>query len=131
MTRDGPIVLVLLSVGLGAAIGASLRWGLSYLLNSRWDAMPLGTLACNLSGAFAIGCAVAALIQHPEVPPLARLFLVTGLLGGLTTFSTFSSESVAMLMNGLWMKAFLHASAHLFGSLACTAAGFWCVNRLL
>ena len=86
VTRDGPLLLVLFSVGLGTAIGASLRWGLSYLLNSRWGVMPLGTLACNLSGAFAIGCAVAALLQHPEVPPLARLFLVTGLLGGAHDF---------------------------------------------
>ena len=112
-TRDGNLFLVLAAVASGAAVGASLRWALSYGFNKVWDVMPAGTLICNLVGAFVIGLLTAFFVQHPGVHPAVRLFVVTGLLGGLTTFSTFSMENVSMLMAGDWMRAFLHAGTHL------------------
>lgn len=128
MTRDGTLLTVLTAVGGGAAIGACLRWALSYWLNSKLAFLPLGTLASNLVGGFLIGAAVAFFASHLSVSPVVRLFLVTGLLGGLTTFSTFSAENVAMLMAGDYARAFGHAALHLFGSFAMTAAGMWVVR---
>ena len=100
MTKDGPFWLVACAVGSGAALGAILRWALSYALNARIEQIPLGTLAANWLGGYLIGLAAAGLSSHPAVSPAARLFIVTGFLGGLTTFSTFSSEADAMLRGG-------------------------------
>ncbi len=113
-----------LAVGLGAAIGAWMRWGLGMWLNPAFPAMPLGTLAANLVGGYVIGLAIAWFAEHPGVPPEARLFLITGLLGGLTTFSTFSAEVVATLMRGLWVTGGLIALTHLTGSFFATWLGF-------
>lgn len=113
-----------LAVGLGAAIGAWMRWGLGLWLNPAFPAMPLGTLAANLVGGYVIGLAIAWFAEHPGVPPEARLFLITGLLGGLTTFSTFSAEVVATLMRGLWVTGGLIALTHLAGSFFATWLGF-------
>ena len=113
----------LLAVGLGAALGAWLRWLLAILLNPVLPTLPLGTLAANLVGGFLVGVAVAAFADRTEIPQVWRLFIITGFLGGLTTFSTFSAESVALLMRGSYAWAFAHAGAHLFGSLALTALG--------
>ena len=121
--RDGPLWAALLSVGAGAVLGAWLRWGLSYWLNPRVPELPLGTLAANLVGGYLIGIAVAVFAAHPALPPFWRLLIVTGFLGGLTTFSTFSAENVAMLGSGAWASAMVHAGLHLFGSLLATAAG--------
>ncbi len=129
MTRDGPLVAVLAAIAFGAVLGAWLRWGLSYWLNDR-AALPLGTLAANLIGAYIIGLAVATFAMHPSLSPLWRLFLVTGLLGALTTFSTFSAESVAMIGTGQWSLALAHTAAHLLGSLAATGAGIATVRAL-
>jgi len=123
MTRDGPLGLVLLAVAVGAVLGAWLRWGLSYWLNPRLAHLPLGTLAANLVGGYLIGVAVAVFAAHPAISPAWRLLIVTGFLGGLTTFSTFSSESVALIQGGAYGPALLHAGLHLFGSLAATMAG--------
>lgn len=122
-TKDGPLWLVLTAVGSGAAAGAVLRWALSYALNPRWPLMPLGTLCANLLGGWLIGLALAWTSAHPELPPALRLFIITGFLGGLTTFSTFSAENVALLMRGSLGTALLHAGLHLFGSLAACWAG--------
>ena len=111
------------SVGVGAALGAWLRWGLGTWLNPRFAALPAGTLLANLVGGYLIGVAVAWISARPEVSPEWRLFVVTGFLGGLTTFSTFSAESVGMLLRGDYGWAALHASGHLFGSLTMTALG--------
>jgi CrcB protein len=123
MTRDGPLLTVLAAIAIGAVLGAWLRWGLSYWLNPRLEHLPLGTLASNLVGGYLIGLAVAALAAHPAVSPYWRLIVVTGFLGGLTTFSTFSAESVVLMQGENWAAAAVHAMAHLGGSLAATVAG--------
>ncbi|MEQ1662962.1 MAG: fluoride efflux transporter CrcB [Thiobacillus sp.] len=119
-----------LAVGLGAAIGAWLRWGLGLWLNPVSPEFPLGTLAANLVGGYGIGLAIAWLSDHPGVPPEMRLFLITGLLGGLTTFSTFSAEVVAAMMRGLWMTGGLIALSHMAGSLLATGLGLATVRLL-
>lgn len=111
------------AISAGASLGALLRWGLASRLNAVLPALPLGTLAANLIGGYCIGLAVAWLGQNPQLPPQVRLFIVTGLLGGLTTFSTFSAEVVHQLESGAYGWAFATAGAHLFGSLALTALG--------
>jgi CrcB protein len=120
----------LIAVGTGAALGAWLRWGLGMLFNPVFPTLPLGTLAANLIGGYLIGVAVAFFDQHPGLPPEARLLLITGLLGGLTTFSTYSAEVVSMLARAQYLWALATAALHLFGSLALTALGILTVNVL-
>jgi len=112
-----------IAVGLGAMLGAWLRWGFGLLLNHRFPPVPLGTLAANILGGYLVGIAVAWISARPEIPPEWRLFIVTGFLGGLTTFSTFSAESVAMLLRGDYGWALLHTTWHLVGSIVATALG--------
>ncbi len=112
------------AVGLGAALGAWLRWGLSAWLNLRVPSFPLGTLAANLAGGYLVGFCVAFFVARADLAPEWRLFAVTGLLGGLTTFSTFSAEVVELLMRGEVAPAAALAFAHLAGSLLLTFAGF-------
>ena len=112
------------AVGAGAALGAWLRWGLSAWLNPRVPQYPLGTLAANLVGGYFVGVAIAFFIARTDLAPEWRLFVVTGLLGGLTTFSTFSAEVTEHLLRGGYGHALVLAAAHLAGSLALTAAGF-------
>lgn len=113
-----------LAVGLGAAIGAWLRWGMGLLLNHLHAQVPVGTLSANLVGGYLIGIAVGFFGTHPTVPPEWRLFAVTGFLGGLTTFSTFSAEAMVLLQRGDYVWAFTHSALHLFGSIAFCIAGF-------
>lgn len=112
------------AVGLGAALGAWLRWGLSAWFNPVVPALPLGTLAANLVGGYLVGVAVAYFAANTAIAPEWRLFCITGFLGGLTTFSTFSAESVQLLMGAQYVAAFAHTAAHLAGSLAATFLGF-------
>lgn len=112
------------AVGFGAALGAWLRWGLSAWLNPRVPSFPLGTLAANLAGGYLVGFCVAFFVARVDLAPEWRLFAVTGLLGGLTTFSTFSAEVVELLMRGQVAPAAALAFAHLAGSLLLTFAGF-------
>ena len=116
-------LLSVAAISAGASLGAVLRWMLSVRLNPILPALPLGTLAANLIGGYAVGIAVAWLGHHPELPPHWRLFVVTGLLGGLTTFSTFSAEVVAHLESGRLAWALMVGVAHLSGSLLLTALG--------
>ncbi|HUW75623.1 MAG TPA: fluoride efflux transporter CrcB [Gallionella sp.] len=112
-----------LAVGLGAAFGAWLRWWLGIMLNPIFPTLPLGTLAANLSGGYLIGVAIAFFSQYSGLPPEARLFVITGFMGGLTTFSTFSAEAVALISRSEYTWALAHTAVHLGGSLAMTALG--------
>ena len=114
----------LAAVGTGAACGAWLRWGLSTWLNPRAPNFPLGTLASNMIGGYLIGLAVAYFLVRADLPPHWRLFVITGFLGGLTTFSTFSAEVTELLMRGEYGYGLALAATHLAGSLLLTAAGF-------
>ncbi|HYG44813.1 MAG TPA: fluoride efflux transporter CrcB [Bordetella sp.] len=115
------IPLNFLAVAIGAALGACARWLLGMWLNtSTW---PWGTLVVNLLGGYLIGVALAVLLAHPEWPQWIRLAAVTGFLGGLTTFSTFSAETVGMLERGAYASALGYTAASLAGSLALTALG--------
>jgi CrcB protein len=109
---------------LGAAAGASLRWLFSLALNDLQPSLPPGTLLANLLGGLLAGFAMAWLLRHPELSPAWRLFITTGFLGGLTTFSTFSAESLALIMRGDMMMAAVHSVFHLVGSLAAAAIGY-------
>jgi CrcB protein len=113
----------ILAIALGAALGALGRWGLGLGLNAVFPAIPPGTLAANLLGAYLIGLAVPWLLAHPDWPPAWRLFIVTGLLGGLTTFSAFSVEVAQLLQQGRLTLAASAIALHVGGSLALTLAG--------
>jgi CrcB protein len=117
-----------LGVGVGAAIGAWLRYGLAGWLNPLWPGFPLGTLAANLLGGYLVGVAVAFFSDSSGLHPALRLFLITGFLGGLTTFSSFSAEVVALFMREEWSRALGLAMLHVVGSLSLTAAGVWTVS---
>ena len=123
-------MLAVLAVGLGAAIGALFRWRLSVWLNTG-GGMPLGTLAANLIGGYLVGVCVAVFQAMPQIDPVWRLALVTGCLGGLTTFSSFSAEVVLMLQSQRYGLALATAATHLLGSLLLTAAGLKTVSLLL
>ena len=109
------------AVALGAAAGALLRWQAGTWFNPLWAGFPLGTLFVNLIGGLGIGLALAWLGRHPDEG--LRLLLVTGVLGGFTTFSAFSAESLALLEKGDLAGALLHTLAHVIGALACAALG--------
>lgn len=113
-----------LAVGVGAALGAWLRWGLGLLLNGVFIPLPLGTLAANLVGGYLIGFAVGFFALNPELSPEWRLFAITGFLGGLTTFSAFSAESMTLLQRGEYAWALGHSALHLIGALLLCTAGF-------
>lgn len=122
--------LSLFAIGLGAVLGAWLRWWLGLRLNPLVAHLPMGTLAANLLGGYLVGVAVAFFVQHPEILPEVRLAVVTGFLGGLTTFSSFSAEVVHLIQTAQYGWAALAAGAHLGGSLAMTGLGIWSVALL-
>jgi len=113
----------------GAALGALARWAAGLWLNPLWGGFPLGTLLVNCLGGGLIGVAMVWFSRSPD--ELLRLLLVTGLLGGFTTFSAFSAESLGLLQRGAWLLALLHSAAHLLGALACAALGFVLARGLL
>jgi CrcB protein len=121
----------LFAVGLGAVLGAYARWGLAGLLNARLLHIPLGTLAANALGGYIVGLAIAYFGHQPDASPEVRLFLITGFLGALTTFSTFSAESVQLMMRGEYGWALSHAGLHLGSSLLLTVAGVYSMNYLM
>src|SRR5438309_12069341 len=112
-----------IAVGLGAAIGAWCRWGLAIAMNARFPRYPLGTLAANLIGGYVIGIAIAFFAARQDLAPEVRLFVITGFLGGLTTFSTFSGEVTTLLARNDYTGALTLAFLHLAGSVALTVAG--------
>lgn len=115
---------------MGAAIGAVLRWVLSINLNSIFVAVPLGTLTANIIGGYLIGIALEYFGSHPSLPPELRLLVITGFLGGLTTFSTFSAEVVASITQGRTGWAMAIVAIHVLGSLAMTMLGMASVSLL-
>jgi CrcB protein len=117
-----------IAVGIGAALGAWARWGLSALLNGMHAWVPLGTLAANLIGGFGIGVAIEAVARQSLPSEELRLFVITGFLGALTTFSTFSAEVVELLSQSRYGWAAVVAVAHLAGSLLATVLGMACVR---
>jgi len=112
-----------IAVGCGAALGAWLRWGLGILLNPLYLGLPLGTLAANVIGGYLVGVAVGVFHLHAGLPAALKLFAITGFLGGLTTFSTFSAEVVERLLAGQPGLALGLAMLHLAGSLTATWLG--------
>jgi CrcB protein len=112
-----------LAIGIGSACGAWLRWGLGLWLNPAMPELPFGTLSANLLGGYLIGLAVAFFTQYPALSPEWRLMIITGFLGGLTTFSTFSAETVTLLLRGQYAWGSAIIFTHLGGSLLMTVLG--------
>lgn len=122
------VVVSVLSIGFGAMAGALLRWWLGLMMNSIFPTIPLGTLAANIIGAFLMGMFMALIKNSFILSEASRLAIATGFLGGLTTFSTFSAETVSLLFRHefLWSAAIIFG--HVGGSIAATICGFFAVN---
>jgi len=114
--------LPVLAICIGASFGALARWGLGLWLNTGGP-VPYGTLAANLIGGYLVGVAVGVFQAMPQLDPVWRLLLITGFLGGLTTFSSFSAEVVALLLDGRPLLALGTSMLHLGGSLMLTWLG--------
>ena len=112
-----------IAVGVGAAFGAWIRWWLGIALNSVLPNLPLGTLAANLLGGFLVGIAVEFFSQHLELPVEVRLLVITGFLGGMTTFSSFSAETVGLLDSARYGWMALLVSTHVLVSIGMTVLG--------
>jgi CrcB protein len=113
-----------IAVAIGAALGAWLRWGLTIFLSQLHAHIQLGTLVANLLGGYLIGLALGFFDTAPALSPAWRLFVITGFLGGLTTFSSFSAESMVLMQRGHYGWALAHAAVHLLGSVGCCVAGY-------
>lgn len=112
-----------IAISIGASFGAVSRWLLGIGFNAVWVTMPLGTLIANLVGGYLVGLAASFFEAQGSLPPELKLLVITGFLGGLTTFSTFSAEVVLVMQSGDYLKAFLTIAFHLLGSLALTMLG--------
>jgi len=123
--------LSILAVGIGGALGSLLRWVLGLRLNAVFPLVPLGTLASNVIAAYVIGVAVAIFERIPGVAPEWRLFVITGCMGGLSTFSTFSAEVVSHLQNGRFGWAIAQIAIHVCASLVMTILGIATVSAVL
>jgi len=119
-----------LAVGIGAALGAIARWLLGLWLNHATSTLPWGTLMANLVGAYLIGLALGCFLLFPETPGWMKLLITTGFLGGLTTFSTFSAETVGLIERGQLLLALGYSGVSLFGALVLTGTGLLTVNAL-
>lgn len=113
----------LIVIAIGASLGAWLRWILGMKLNALFPTIPPGTVVANMVGGYIIDLAIAFLAASPTLSPEWRLLIITGFCGGLTTFSTFSAETVALIQEGRLLWALGSISLHVLGSLAMTAAG--------
>ena len=118
------------AVGGGAAIGAWLRWGVSFALNPIFPTLPLGTVAANLIGGLLMGIAMELITRHTLLTPEVRLLITTGFLGGLTTFSTFSAEVTTLLVRREWMWSMLAIGLHVVGSVVLTVLGILIARTL-
>lgn len=124
-------MLPVLAICLGACAGALLRWRLGLWLSTPGTLLPWGTLTANLVGGYLVGVCVAVFQALPQLDPTWRLLLVTGFLGALTTFSSFSAEVIAMLQQQRYALALGTTALHLFGSLLLTVAGIKSVSLFL
>ena len=127
-------MLTVIAICLGACVGALSRWQLGLWLNPSTASaglLPWGTLAANLVGGYLIGICMGVFNALPQLDPVWRLALVTGFLGALTTFSSFSAEVVGMLMQQRYAIALATATVHLMGSLTLTALGLWTARHFL
>ncbi len=120
----------ILAISLGASIGAVMRWLLGLSLNSLFPTIPPGTLVANMLGGYLVGVAVAFFAGNPDIAPEWRLMIITGFLGGLTTFSTFSSEITTLIQQGRLIWAGIAISAHVGGSLLMTILGIASMSLL-
>ena len=114
-----------IAISIGAALGALLRWAFGLWLDAMPSVMSMGILTSNLVGGYFIGVAVAFFSLHADLPPQWRLFIITGFLGGLTTFSSFSAEVTKMIQYGQLSAALSTVSIHLIGSLVMTFLGIY------
>ncbi len=122
--------LSIAAVTFGAALGALLRWYLATLLNARFSNLPPGTLAANIIGGYLIGIGMAVFNAYPKLSPKWRLLTITGFLGGLTTFSSFSAEVAIAILSGRDPWAVCIVCAHVIGSIAMTLLGIGTVRLL-
>ena len=113
----------IMAVGIGAAVGAWIRWGLGIVLNPVFPTLPLGTLAANLGGGLLMGVAIELITRHSVMSPELRLLMTTGFLGGLTTFSTFSAEVTNLLLRRELLWGAVAIGVHVAGSVLLTIAG--------
>lgn len=116
-------MLTVIAICLGACVGALARWQLGGWLNQPGAWLPWGTLAANMIGGYLIGICVSVFHHHPEIDPLWRMALITGFLGALTTFSSFSAEVIDMLLQQRYTQALATVTLHLSGSLLLTIVG--------
>lgn len=123
--------LSILAVGIGGALGSLLRWVLGLRLNTLFPSLPLGTLAANVIAGYVIGLAVAFFSRMPNLPAEWRLFVITGLMGGLSTFSTFSAEVVSHLQEGRIGWALGEIAIHVSASVVMTILGFATVAAVM
>jgi CrcB protein len=123
-------MISIVSIIIGASIGALLRFGLGLSLNALFPTLPLGTLCANLLGGFLIGVVIAIIRQYGPLPQPLQLAIVTGFLGSLTTFSTFSAEAVNLLslQEHIWFSLII--ISHVGGSILSTILGIYCVRFL-
>ncbi|RZJ61632.1 MAG: fluoride efflux transporter CrcB [Acidovorax sp.] len=124
-------MLAVVAICIGASVGALARWRLGVWLNAAGALLPWGTLAANLIGGYLVGVCVAVFQALPQLDPVWRLALVTGFLGGLTTFSSFSAEVVGMLQQQRYLLALGTTAVHLLGSLTLTVLGIHSATLLI
>lgn len=117
------MLYTVLAIFSGAGFGALLRWFLGTKLNALYPTIPLGTLSANLIGGYLIGLAIAFFASNTAIAPEWRLFIITGFLGGLTTFSTFSAEIVTLIQEGRISMSLVAIFLHVMGSIAMTLLG--------
>lgn len=119
-----------LAISVGASAGALLRWALGLMLNTLFPLIPMGTLAANLLGGYLVGIAISVFAANPGISPEMRLFIITGFLGALTTFSTFSAEVITLIQQSRFLWALGAISLHVAGSLIMTFLGIGTVALL-
>ncbi len=128
--RGSSVLTSIAVISIGAALGALLRWYFAARFNQMFPQLPPGTLAANLLGGYLIGVAMAVFLAFPALSPQWRMLTVTGFLGGLTTFSTFSAEVTTALLEGQALWAVSTIAAHVIGSVVMTLLGVGTVRGL-